>query len=552
MFQFSSMRVSTRLNWLLALAALALALFSGLGLLNLRESLLEVHRSQTKNVVGVGMATAEYFHKQQLDGKLTEAQARQAAKDALTLVRFGNKDYFWITDMQGVFVMHPIKPEFVGTSKWDLKDANGKFIIREAVGSAKAGGGYLDYFWPKPGSDKAVQKMAYAQSFGPWDWMLTAGIYVDDVDAAFWREAKSNLFALVLVMAALVVVASLISRSVQKQLGGEPFAAAEMARDVAQGKLDQTVALRSGDSDSLMAQLNTMRESLATVVSQVRKGSEGVAAASAEIAQGNQDLSARTESQSSALQETAATMDQLDANVKHNAASAVQANDLARNASAVAAQGGAVVAKVVETMKGINEASGKIADIISVIDGIAFQTNILALNAAVEAARAGEQGRGFAVVAGEVRSLAGRAAEAAKEIKALINTSVKRVEEGSVLVDSAGHTMTEVVKAIQQVSSIVSEISAASAQQSQGVSQVGQAVAQMDAATQQNAALVEQMSAAASGLKSQAQELVALVAVFQLGRGADSDRAALEPTSFRYPGRALTAFGTPRLQAARA
>jgi methyl-accepting chemotaxis protein len=265
-----------------------------------------------------------------------------------------------------------------------------------------------------------------------------------------------------------------------------------------------------------MAQLQSMQSSLVQLVLQVRQGSESVATASAEIAQGNHDLSARTEQQASALEETAASMEQLSATVRQNADSAAQANQLAQSASSVAVQGGDVVAEVVTTMQGINESSRRIADIISVIDGIAFQTNILALNAAVEAARAGEQGRGFAVVASEVRSLAGRSAEAAKEIKLLISASVDRVAQGTVLVDKAGATMTEVVSAIRRVTGIVGEISAASGEQSAGVSQIGEAVIQIDQVTQQNAALVEEMAAAASSMKNQARDLVNAVAVFTL------------------------------------
>jgi methyl-accepting chemotaxis protein len=303
-----------------------------------------------------------------------------------------------------------------------------------------------------------------------------------------------------------------------------------VARAVAQGDLTVDVQVRgSNELGQLMQALRDMRDHLSQVVQQVRDGSEGVATASAEIASGNHDLSARTESQASALEQTAASMEQLSATVHQNADNAQQANQLALNASTVAVKGGAVVAQVVDTMRGINEASTRISDIISVIDGIAFQTNILALNAAVEAARAGEQGRGFAVVASEVRSLAGRSAEAAKEIKTLINTSVERVTHGTNLVDQAGITMAEVVDSIKRVTDIMAEISAASAEQSQGVSQVGEAVTQMDQVTQQNAALVEQMAAAATSLKSQAQELVHTVAVFSLGSvtGAGRNRLAM-------------------------
>ncbi len=311
-----------------------------------------------------------------------------------------------------------------------------------------------------------------------------------------------------------LVTAIWLIRSITGPLQLALSAADRVAGGDLTGKIDVT---SNDEAGQVLQAMDRMQSSLVHVVSSVRSGSESVSTASAEIAQGNHDLSSRTEQQASALEETAASMEELASTVKQNADNARQANQLAEQASTVAVKGGDVVNQVVKTMKGINDSSQKISEIISVIDGIAFQTNILALNAAVEAARAGEQGRGFAVVASEVRSLAGRSADAAKEIKALINASVERVEQGTVLVDQAGETMTEVVSSIRRVTDIMGEISAASNEQSQGVSQIGEAVQQMDQVTQQNAALVEEMAAAATSLKSQAQDLVQAVSVFQLG-----------------------------------
>jgi methyl-accepting chemotaxis protein len=332
--------------------------------------------------------------------------------------------------------------------------------------------------------------------------------------------ASTTNYTLLLGGVALCAVAAVLglvlARSLFAQLGAEPGSAVAVAEQVARGDLSIQVPVAPGDTSSLMANLARMQQSLVEVVANVRQNSESVATASAQIAQGNQDLSGRTEQQASALQQTAATMEELGTTVRNNADSAQQANQLAQSASAIAAQGGEVVGKVVSTMQDITHSSRKIGDIIGVIDGIAFQTNILALNAAVEAARAGEQGRGFAVVASEVRNLAQRSAEAAKEIKTLIGRSVEQVEQGTELVDQAGQTMQEIVGSIRRVSDIVAEITAASVEQSSGVQQVGQAVTAMDQATQQNAALVEESAAAAESLRSQAQQLVQTVAVFKL------------------------------------
>ncbi|MFD2450950.1 methyl-accepting chemotaxis protein [Ideonella paludis] len=331
-------------------------------------------------------------------------------------------------------------------------------------------------------------------------------------------EGAQRARTILLTVGALAIIAAIaLGRQISGNIISNVQQAQQTAESIAQG--DLTSRIPQGGSDEigmLLRAMQRMQASLQKVVSTVRDNAESVATGSAQISQGNQDLSGRTEEQASALQQTAATMEQLGTTARHNTDNAQQANQLAQAASQVASDGGTVVSQVVDTMQGINQSSRKIADIITVIDGIAFQTNILALNAAVEAARAGEQGRGFAVVAGEVRSLAHRSADAAKEIKALILASVERVEQGTSLADKAGQTMAEVVSSIQRVSDIVAEITSASAQQSSGVDQVAQAVGQMDQATQQNAALVEESAAAAESLRQQAQQLVGAVSVFKL------------------------------------
>ena len=355
------------------------------------------------------------------------------------------------------------------------------------------------------------------QAIGSVNQLVTEG---SDLLTESLRDHERALRTQLITVLALVAVSIVLSlwlalvfvRSITRPLAQ----AVQLAQDVAQGDLSgEDHPAGTNEVGELLQAQQTMRARLRPMVAQVRRGADSVALASAEIAQGNIDLSSRTENQASALEETAASMEELSATVRHNADSAREASSLAQSARDVAEQGGAVVAQVVQTMQGIHQSSSKIADIISVVDGIAFQTNILALNAAVEAARAGEQGRGFAVVASEVRSLAQRSAEAAKQIKQLIDTSVERVDEGNVLVHQAGNTMNEVVAAIQQVNEIVSAISCASQEQANGVAQVGEAVTQMDQATQQNAALVEEMAAAANSLNLQGQELVQAVSLFR-------------------------------------
>ncbi|MEQ0770674.1 methyl-accepting chemotaxis protein [Paraburkholderia tropica] len=355
---------------------------------------------------------------------------------------------------------------------------------------------------------------------------------------------------LVLVAVSLLIgigIGIWVARSLTRQLGTEPAIAVNLARDVADGDLSVAIDLRPGDTKSLMASLKAMRDALSRVVAEVRENAEGVATASAQIAQGNLDLSSRTEEQAASLEETASSIEELTAAVRHNTDNAKQAATLAGTASGVAQQGGEVVSRVVETMRDIAASSTRMSEIIGVIEGIAFQTNILALNAAVEAARAGEEGRGFAVVAGEVRALAQRSASAAKEIKDLIAESVGRVEAGSALVAQAGNTIVEIVGSVKRVTDIVGEISSASQEQSAGIEQVNLAINQMDEVTQQNAALVEEASAAAQSMAQQAQALRAAVAFFK----GDDRRISASPANPARTGAQLAQPGAPGASPAR-
>ena len=343
---------------------------------------------------------------------------------------------------------------------------------------------------------------------------------------AFYAAAALLLLSVILISGALL----LLYRRLSRQLGADPSVAQEVALEIAAGNLGVQIDLKRGDNDSLLFAMQTMRDKLAAIIGDVRAGTDTIATASNQIAAGNQDLSSRTEQQAASLEETASSMEELTSTVKQNADNARLANQLAVSASGIAAKGGDVVAQVVDTMGLIDDSSKKIVDIISVIDGIAFQTNILALNAAVEAARAGEQGRGFAVVASEVRNLAQRSAAAAKEIKTLIGASVDNVEIGGKLVNQAGATMNEIVDSVRRVTDIMSEIMAASQEQSAGIEQVNQTVSQMDQAIQQNSALVEEAAAASDAMRDEANRLSQLVGVFRL-EGAGGRAPALPATA---------------------
>ena len=723
---FSNLSVRRKLNLLTLLIALGVIALSVIAARMQYLDLTETRKTALKTQVELSYGILQHYHRLAGTGELSEDAAKSAALQALEVMRAENDTYYFnIYDTGYRLLMHPFRKDLVGKDMKDFRTDDGVRIYYDQVEAAKAGGGFVNYRWAKPGSKGEVEKVAYAGLFAPWNWVVSSGVYMDDVQRqalVFTAIMAISGGVLVLIVLALSwVIGNRIARplkqatavaegiangkldshigpqphdepgrlleamsGMQQQLhavingqremarrhdGGElsyridasafpgeyglmvqetnalvgshvqtlhdvldvvqQYAVGDLSRDIARypgekaamtttvdtvkanlgrinaeikqlasaaaagdfsrrgdaqrfdhdfrlmlenlnammavsddnlGKLSQLLsaiaegdltARMHGDYQGVFARMrddaNTTVAQLTQIVGQIQASASSITLAAGEIASGNSDLSRRTEQQAANLEETAASMEELTSTVRQNAEHARQANQLAIGAQSVASQGGSVVGQVVSTMSAIEASSKKIAEIISVIDGIAFQTNILALNAAVEAARAGEQGRGFAVVASEVRTLAQRSAAAAKEIKGLIDDSVGKVAEGSSLVHQAGSTMGEIVASVQRVTDIMAEISAASQEQSAGIEQVNQTVVQMDETTQQNAALVEEATAAARAMEDQAVQLGEAVARFRL---ASQGTTAIPARPLAAPVPRQVAAAAPAVKAA--
>lgn len=497
----------------------------------IEKQLMNEKISATKGVVEVAASMIDSIQKEVKAGNITLEDAQKRALMQIKDLRYHGNEYFWVNDLELKMLTHGVNADLVGKNVSDLKDPNGKLFMVEMVKLAKEKeAGVVEYQFAKPGATKPVDKISYVKLNKEWGWVICSGIYVDDVKAQVATMRWQILGATLLLALVVFILSWLIARRIKEALDK----AISVSEQIAAGDLTVKIEIDSQDETGhLLGSLKEMNEGLARIVGEVRTGADSIATATEQISAGNADLSQRTEEQASALEETASSMEELTSTVKQNADNAQQANQLAISASGVAVKGGDVINKVVRTMESITDSSRKISDIIGVIDGIAFQTNILALNAAVEAARAGEQGRGFAVVAAEVRSLAQRSAAAAKEIKTLIEDSVSKVQDGSRLVEEAGHTTQEIVTSIKRVTDIMAEISAASLEQSSGIEQVNTAITQMDDVTQQNAALVEQAAAAAESLEEQALQLVQVVTRFKLEENSHTQKTVVEKKARR-------------------
>jgi len=719
---FRNLSVRRKLNLLTLLIALGVIALSVIAARMQYLDLTETRKSALKTQVELSYGILQHYHRLAGTGELSEEAAKSAALQALEVMRAGNDTYYFnIYDTGYRLLMHPFRKDLVGKDMKDFRTDDGVRIYYDQVEAARAGGGFVNYRWAKPGSKGEVEKVAYAGLFAPWNWVVSSGVYMDDVQkqalvfTAIMAVSGGVLVLIVLALSwvignriavplkqATAVAEGIAGGKLDSHIGPQPhdetgrlleamagmqqqlhavitgqremarrhdggelsyridasafpgeyglmvqetnalvgghvqtlhdvldvvqqYAVGDLSRDIARypgekaamtttvdtvkanlgrinaeikqlasaaaagdfslrgdaqrfdhdfrlmlenlnammavsddnlGKLSQLLsaiaegdltARMHGDYQGVFARMrddaNTTVAQLTRIVGQIQASASSITLAAGEIASGNSDLSRRTEQQAANLEETAASMEELTSTVRQNAEHARQANQLAIGAHGVASQGGDVVGQVVTTMSAIEASSKKIAEIISVIDGIAFQTNILALNAAVEAARAGEQGRGFAVVASEVRTLAQRSAAAAKEIKGLIDDSVGKVNDGSALVHKAGATMGEIVASVQRVTDIMAEISAASQEQSAGIEQVNQTVVQMDETTQQNAALVEEATAAARAMEDQAGQLADAVAIFRLDNQVS---AAVKAVAARAEPARITTVARPQ------
>ncbi len=531
--------LQARLYGIVVLALVGLFVLGAVNTYKVNESLISRRQAELKNLVEAAYGAVAAQYDLFKAGKMSEEQAKKAAGDALTSMRFQGDNYFFVTSMDMSNVLNPGNPKIVGKDMSKFKDASGRLFVQEMAKIAREkGDGFVDYDWAKPGADKPVGKTSYIKLFAPWGWIVGTGVYNDDI--AVDRDKLMSTTIMVGLIIALITggLAFFVARNINgrvSRLGSLSTIVEELSRGNFAVKLPAT----SGHDEigRITSAIRAMVDRLSGTMFAITQASGEVTNASAEISTSTTDLSQRTEEQAASLEETTAAMQELAETVKRNATNAQEANRSAGTTRQVADRGGQVVVQAVQAMAKIEESSRKISDIIGVIDEIARQTNLLALNAAVEAARAGEAGRGFAVVASEVRSLAQRSSQAAKDISDLITNSSGQVKDGVDLVNRAGVSLNEIVESIKGMTTVVAEIAEASSEQATGIEEINRALAQMDEAIQQNSALVEENAATAKTLEHQAQAMDEQISFFRMNGEAQRAVAA--------PARAPMAAGKP-------
>ena len=511
---FRQMRFMAKASVISAAFVLPLVLMLAFQISNQYSKTMRDRENATRQHVEIAHGLLVWAQAQEAAGRLSREQAQALARDAISRLRYERDEYFWINDMQPRVVMHPVKPELDGQDVSDVKDPNGLKLFQAFVDKVRSEGrGFVAYQWPKPGESQPVDKISYVMGFEPWGWVIGSGIYVNDVQIALRRQ--------ILVDAGIALLglglASYLFLCFYRVMDGGLRETRRHLRAMTSGDLTTSPSPWGRDEAAqLMNELRDMQDSLRRMVVEVRHASDEIVHSSTASASGARDLSARTEAAAASLEESAASMEEISSAVLGMQGHTEDASREAQRNAQSASEGGRVMREVITTMDSIRGSSAQIAEIIGTIDGIAFQTNILALNAAVEAARAGEQGKGFAVVAGEVRLLAQRSAEAAREIKALIGHSVDQVEAGTTVVRRAGTTIEEIVASAGRVSELLNAIATSAREESMGIAQVGVAIQELDRMTQQNAALVQETVEGANAMREQAGHLAEQVARFRL------------------------------------
>ncbi|MCW5692346.1 MAG: cache domain-containing protein [Pseudolabrys sp.] len=539
--------LQARLYGIVVLALAGLFVLGAVTTYKTSESLTSRRQAELKNLVEAAYGAVAAQYDLFKSGKMTEEQARKAAGDALTSMRFQGDNYFFVTGMDMSNVLNPGNPKMVGKDMSQFKDASGRYFVQEMVKVAREqGAGVVDYDWAKPGTDKPIPKTSYIKLFAPWGWIIGTGVYNDDIAADRDKLLTATLLVGLIIAVITGGLAFFVARNINSRvsrLGSLSTAIEELSRGNFAIKLPQTDG--RDEIGRITAAIRAMVDRLSGTVTAITRASGEVTNASAEISTSTTDLSQRTEEQAASLEETTAAMQELAQTVKRNATNAQEANRSAGTTREVADRGGQVVVQAVQAMAKIEESSRKISDIIGVIDEIARQTNLLALNAAVEAARAGEAGRGFAVVASEVRSLAQRSSQAAKDITDLITNSSGQVKDGVDLVNRAGVSLNEIVESIKGMTTVVAEIAEASSEQATGIEEINRALAQMDEAIQQNSALVEQNAATAKTLEHQAQAMDEQISFFRMNAGARQSMPAPAVAASAAAPRAKAPAGQP-------